>query len=114
MEGYGNTKITCINLYTPKTSGMWLPKVAEELKTVTDIYATPPMEERRTKERNYFLPQLWIDDCGLVSEGTHLAGPTDMVDGQRVAPDHAAPVVVRVVTVLSAQLGGRVRGNRPQ
>ena len=35
-------------LVPPKT-GMWLPTLAEELKTAT--YTTPPVEERRKKER---------------------------------------------------------------
>lgn len=62
---------------------------------------------------NYTTPELRVDDCGFVVGRAHLAGATRMVDGQHVTPHHAGPVVVRVETVLPAQLGGRVRGFCP-
>ena len=35
--------------------GMWLhAQVAEELKTVTCVYATPPMEERRKRNKSNY------------------------------------------------------------
>ena len=62
---------------------------------------------------NHTVPQLRVDDCGFVVGRAHLAGATGVIVGQHVTPHHAGPVVVRVETVLPAQLGGRVRGFCP-